>query len=267
MGKFFLSILIAFISVYESVAQLRVELMLDTIVKADEIYLDPLNQIYLINNADKSISKFNIQVRLLKKISFNQGWDHAVMDVSDPFKCILYYPGDYKILILDESLSVIASYDESELNAQSAVCHYTTDYIGIFSNNVMKLKNYEQQKSLSSEPLYQTEKSHTEFPYQLKQSNEYLYLLKPGYGILRYTNQLFEESSWTWPGIIKKMDVNGERLFYFIENDLKTFDTKYKTEEIILKDVNQLKSFAVNSDFIVVLLDDHLQIFKWNKSN
>ena len=185
------------------------------------------------------------------------------MDVSDPFKCFLYYPGDYKILILDESLSVIASYDESELNVQSVVCHYTTDYIGIFSNNVLKLKNYEQQKSLSSEPLYQSETSHTEYPYQLKQSNEYIYLLKPGFGISRFTNQLFEESSWKMPDIIKKMDVTGERLFYFSNAYLITFDTKLKMEEIILKEVDQFKSFAVNSQYLLILLENQLRLFKW----
>lgn len=263
MGKFFLNIILACISIHTGVAQLKTELVLDTMLHADNVYLDPLNQIYLINNSEKSIAKFNIGFQLMKKISFNQGWDQAVMDVSDPFKSILYYPGDYKILILDESLSVISAYDESDLNAQSAVCHFTTNYIAIFSNNLLKLKNYEQQKSLSSEPLYYIQTNNTQDPFQLKQSNEYLYLLRPGYGISRFTNQLFEEQSWTFPGHIKKMDVTGERIFYAQENELITFDTKFKTEALILKEEYLIKSFAINSEYIVLLNDNHLKLMKW----
>ena len=262
MEKLFLNILIIILAVCKMPAQVKQDLILDTLIQADEVYLDPLNHLYLINNAEKSIGKFDLQFRMLKKISFNQGWDHAVMDVSDPFKCLLYYPGDYKILILDESLSVISSYDESELNARSAVCYFSTDYIGIYSNNILKLKNYQQQKMLGSEPLFNANSENPAFPVQLKRSNEFLYLLRPGIGISRYTNQLFQELSWL-DKLISRMDVYGDQLFYFSGSYLIKLDTKSRMEEIILKETTQLKSFAVNSEFIIVMDGNHLKLMKW----
>jgi hypothetical protein len=262
MEKYFLNILFVFFSIEILSAQQLQNFLLDTVIKADEVYLDPVNQIYVINNSDKSITKYDLHFKMLKRISFNQGWDHAVMDVSDPFKSILFYPGDYKISVLDESLSIIASYNESELNDQSTVCQFSTDYIGLFSNNVLKLKNYEQQIVISSEPLFNVETVHLPYPHQLKQSNEYLYLLRPGIGILRYTNQLFEEKKWL-NATATKMDVTGDQLFYISDHDLIKFDTNFKTEEIILKAEMHLKSFAVNSSYLVYLTDDHLKIIKW----
>lgn len=261
MEKYFLNFILFCLWFTGISAQGLERVITDTILKADEVYLDPLNQIYVVNNNEKSISKYNLSLRLLKSISFKQGWDQAVLDVSDPFKCLLYYPGDYKILVLDESLAVISSYDESELNAQSTICHFSTDYIALFSNNVLKLKNYEQQISVSSEPLFNIDTIHTQYPFQLKQSNEYLYLLRPSIGISRYNNQLFEENKWL-NSKISKMDVSGDQLFYLSENELIRFDTKYKSEEVILKGNAPIRSFAVNPDYLVWLENEHLKLMK-----
>jgi hypothetical protein len=261
MGKRILNLFPILFLMYSGFSQVKPALILDTTILADAIYLDALNQVYLIHYGEKSITKYNLQFKELKKTSFNKGWDHAVMDVSDPFKCLLYYPGDFKIFVLDESLSTIASYDESELNALSAVCHFTTDYIALFSNNILKLKNYEQKETVSSDPLFETTAGRSQFPYQLKQSNEYLYLLRPEIGVSRYTNQLFEEKSWLIPAV-KKMDVNGEQLYYLTNNELIKHDTKTKTETVIYNQEAEIKSFAVNAEFIVVLIDDHIKVYR-----
>lgn len=263
-GKFILNVLLIFVLFSGICAQQIQEPVHDILIRADDVYLDPLNHIYLINNEEKSITKYDLNLVLLKRISFNQGWDHAVMDVSDPFKIILYYPGDYKIFVLDESLAIIASYDESELNSHSAVGHFTTDYLAIFSNNILKLKNYEQQKIISSEPLFDLQTEQAQYPYQLKQSNEYLYLLRPGIGISRYNNQLFEEKSWN-NTMTTKMDVVGDQLFYYSDGELIKFDTNVKKEDILVKKDAVLKSFSVNSTYIALLLESKLRLIRWDR--
>ena len=264
MAKFILSragILFFISTLY---AQNTPVLLLDTFLPADKIYLDPLDQIYLINDHEKRITKCDIQLRVLKKISFNRGWDQALLDVSDPFKCILYYPGDHKILILDESLSSIGTYDEPELNMESSVCHYSTNFLGIYSNNSIKIKNYEEQKIISSDPLLNYDINLTDYHSQLKYSNAHFYLLRSGIGVTRYNHQLFEDQVWL-DDRIEKIDVYSDLLFYQIGSQIFKSGGLSKTEELVLKTTGKIKFFTVNREYLIWLEEDRLKMVHWTK--
>lgn len=243
-------------------AQTSLVRLWDTSCYADAVYLDPINQVYAVYNQDKRIIKYNLQFKILKQVSFNQGLDHAILDVSDPFKCILYYPGDYKIFILDESLAVISTYDEPELNSQSVVCHYSTDQIGIFSNYGLKIKNYAQQKVLNSAPVFNQPGHTSDFPFRLKQSKDYLYLLRPGIGISKYNHQLFEEKTWL-NSTAENLDVSDDEIYYTQKNVIIRLNTKWMTEEIILKTESPILFFSVNAENLLLLSDHRLQLYQW----
>jgi hypothetical protein len=256
MQKFILSLILSFIGFS---LQAQHNILLDTMIHGDAVYLDPLNQIYIINDKEKSITKFKLPFQFLKRTGFNQGWDRAIMDVSDPFKSILYYPGDFKIRILDESLAEISMYDESELNSESAVSHFTTDYIAIYSNNFLKLKNYAQQKTISSDRLSDFHSEKIFVSTLLKQSDEYLYLLKPGSGITRYTNQLFEDLNWLIPDV-EQFDVNGDDIYYLKQGEIIKLNASTADYHIMWKGLADVHGFAANSQYIVVLNGDRLQM-------
>lgn len=262
MGNFIHSLLtllffVSFLNSQES----RVRI-LDTLIPADKIYIDPLNQIYLVNDHEKSITKYNIQLQVLKKISFNRGWDQALMDVSDPFKCILFYPGDQKIVILDESLAVIGSYDEPELLLESTVCQYSTNYIGIYSNNILKLKNYQEQKVISSAPLLNYDINSSKLYSQLKHSNSYFYLLRSGIGVNRFNIQLFEDQFWL-DDRIEKIDVYNNLLFYQTGSEIFKSDVQTKNEELVVKTSGNIKFFAVNQRYLVWIEGNRIKVVIW----
>ena len=263
MGKFILNYFILFFTASHLYAQQQYELILDTVFQANEIYLDPLNNLYLVNDTEKSIAKCDMNLNVLKKISFNRGWDQALMDVSDPFKCILFYPGDYKIVLLDESLSIIGSYEEPELNLESAVCQFSTDVIGLFSNNVLKLKNYQDQKIIYSDPINDDRRQDVRIQSQLKHHNSYLYLLRTGIGIIRFNNLLFEDKRWLNPKI-EKVDIFGDALFYLEGNQIMKSDLKTQVETLIINSSKAIHSFAVNREYLVWLEGSRLRIIRWN---
>jgi hypothetical protein len=238
----------------------QAKIILDTPVLADQLYLDPLNQIYLVHNSEKRVSKYSIHFEHLKTTSFRKGWDRALLDVSDPFKCLLYYPGDYKIYVLDESLATISAFEESELNSDSRICHFSTNIIGLYSNNYLKLKNYNQPWSISSDLLRIQGTNDYTFENKLKKSDQYLYLFISGKGIYRFTNQLFQDQFWVLPDI-RFMDIRGDRIIMYKQGSIIEMDTRKKIEKELLPDVGELKCMAANSDYIILLLEGRLLVF------
>ncbi len=261
MARFILNLISGILIINSLVSQKGPESVLDTLVAADQVYIDPLNQLYLVNHTDKSIAKYSLQFELLKRISYNKGWDQAILDVSDPFKCLLFYPGDFKIYILDESLAQLSSYEESELNFTSRICHFSTDKIGLFSNNVLKLKSFQQTGSISSDLLQIPNSQKVNLSNKLKKSNEYLYLFIAGQGIYRFTQQLFEDRRWINPEI-QLMDVSGETIFYLENDQLVEINTRTKSQKLLFSQSSQLKSLAVNADYLVLLYEKRMSVYR-----
>lgn len=236
-------------------------LVLNLKVEANAIYLDHLNQIYLLDKKQHSISKFDISWNLLAKTSFKQGWDQAHLDVSDPFKILMFYPGDYKIRMLDNQLNEIGSFEDSDLNEQATVCYYSTNQIVIYSNKILKLKNYVDHTEIQSALILQSNsQTIAGFP-QLIQRNGFIYLFQPGIGISRFTQQLFEDKTWNFNSI-QAVKVDENSIFGVEGIKLLQIDQVNLQETLIYSFTDDAISFAVNSKYIVVLDGTNLKVFE-----
>ncbi|MEI2694964.1 MAG: hypothetical protein V9E90_07835 [Saprospiraceae bacterium] len=237
------------------------KLVMEQKVEANTVYLDHLNQIYLLNKTEHSISKYDISLNLVSKTSFKQGWDQAHLDVSDPFKILMFYPGDYKIRMLDAQLNEIGSYEEPDLNEQAAVCYYSTDQIAIYSNKILKLKNYLDGTEVQSALIIQTvSNDHTGLP-KLIQSNGFIYLFQPGIGVTRFTQQLFEDKSWKY-NAMGSVSVVGNYLYGIEGTKLLQIETVSLKENLIYSFTEPAISFAVNSKYAVILDGINLRVFE-----
>lgn len=250
--------LVFFLIQFQLVSQ---KLVLDLKIEANTVYLDHLNQIYLLNKKEHSISKFNISWDLLSKTSFKQGWDQAHLDVSDPFKILMYYPGDYKIRMLDAQLNEISSFEDADLNEQAAVCYYSTDQIAIYSNKILKLKNYIDRTELQSALILQSDsKTKVGLP-KLIQNNGFIYLFQPGIGISRFTQQLFEDKTWNFNSI-RAATVVGNSLYGVEGIKLLQIELVSMLETLIYSFAEDAISFAINSKYAVVLDGINLRVFE-----
>jgi len=258
MLRFQLINLLVFLIQFHGMGQ---KLVMEQKVDANTVYLDHLNQIYLLDKKEHSISKYDISWNLLSKTSFKQGWDQALLDVSDPFKILMFYPGDYKIRMLDAQLNEIGSYEESDLNEQAAVCYYSTDQIAIYSNKILKLKNYLDGTEVQSALIIQSvNNDHTGLP-KLIQSNGFIYLFQPGIGVTRFTQQLFEDKSWKY-NAMGAVSVVGNYLYGIEGTKLLQIETVSLKENLIYSFTEPGISFAVNSKYAVILDGINLKVFE-----
>lgn len=233
-------------------------LVLEKRLNADAIYLDHLNQIYLLNKKEHTISKYELKGKLLNQTSFKQGWDQAQLDVSDPFKIVMYYPGDFKIRLLDAQLSEIGSFDDTDLNEQAAVCYYTTDQIAVYSNSILKLKNFREATEILSARILQPDNLPVSGHPQLFQSNGFIYLFFPGVGISRFTQLLFEDKRWQLNST--QAAVVGDFLYYIDGNKLFQLEAISMAETLKYTFTENAGCFAVNTKFLVVLDGSYLKV-------
>lgn len=250
--------LFVFLIQFHGMAQ---KLVMEQKVDANTVYLDHLNQIYLLDKKEHSISKYDISWKLLSKTSFKQGWDQALLDVSDPFKILMFYPGDYKIRMLDAHLNEIGSYEEPDLNEQAAVCYYSTDQIAIYTNKILKLKNYLDGSEVQSVLLIQSANNdHAGLP-KLIQSNGFIYLFQPGLGVTRFNQQLFEDKTWKYSSLYA-VSVVGNYLYGIEGMNLLQIEPVSLKESLIYSFTQHTISFAVNSKYAVILDGIHLKVFE-----
>ncbi|MCC6754701.1 MAG: hypothetical protein IT266_12035 [Saprospiraceae bacterium] len=192
--------------------------VIDTPVAAASVVLDPLDNIYLLNAVDKSISRFTPDYKLLARATFQEGWDLLRLDAGDPFKLLLYYPGAFRIAVLDAQLSTIIQVDEPKLGDQSLVCHYDGNSYVLFDGATLQIQQIGNPRTQPMPYRLPDPMQRTPPGSRLKKDGEYIYLFRPGNGLRRFTNNLFENRSWVDPQIMHA-DVDGQFLYF----------VKYKT--------------------------------------
>ncbi len=231
--------------------------------EGDRVYADPLNQFYILNHRERSLSKLDVHLNLIKKTSFKQSWDLIQLDVSDPFKILLFYPGNYKLEVIDGNLEVIARFDEIELNSEACAAYFSTNQIIIYSNGQIKLKDYLNHSEIQSALIDQPQANDLHKKNQIKRSNSYIYLFQESYGVRRFTDQLFEDKSWMMKNI-RSIDLSNQNLFFEEDNQLIRFSLENQMQQKIYQFKERKHSYSVNGNYLIILDGNQLLLYLLN---
>ncbi|MBK9108597.1 MAG: hypothetical protein IPM92_09575 [Saprospiraceae bacterium] len=244
---------------YSPVQAQELKLLLDTFVEADLVQLDPLGNIYLINQSDKTLQKFNPEFVHLFSISIQNNWENARLDVSDPFKIILYYPGDYKIQLLDAQLSLLQTINAPDLNEKAAIGHYDSDRFIIYDGNNLAIQNYKTGKTENStfSGLFSSMDAKD---VSLKKLKNYIYFIQKKLSIVVYTNQLFEAKKWT-DSDMEMADVNEHFIFKLKNNTIFGFNQINYTETELYTAKNIISAFAISNQKMLILEGNRLKLW------
>lgn len=244
---------------YSPVQLQELKLLLDTLVEADHIQLDPLGNIYLLKQSDKTLQKFDPEFKNLYSISFQNNWNNARLDVSDPFKIILYYPGDFKIHLLDAQLSLLQSIDATDLNEKAAIGHYDSDRFIIYDGNNLSIQNYKTGKTENStfSGLFSSADA---MEVTLKKSKNNIYFIRKKSGIIVYTNQLFEEQKWT-DTEMEMADLYDHFILKLKNNIIFGFNRINYTETILYTAINRITSFSTMNHKMALLEGNRLKLW------
>ena len=198
------------------------------------IEVDKMKQLYLIENAH-TLLKYNSEGELLYQFNENSLGELSYIDVSNPFRILVYYNDYATVLFLDRTLSEIQRHDLSDLDIPEvrALGTASDNNIWIFDNNTYTLKKVNSQNKVVAESsdlsLLLTEALD---PNRLIESNSRVYLNSPNLGILVF--DVFGNYIKTIEILnLDYFQVYEEQIFYVEDKKFKTYHLlSFFTKEI-----------------------------------
>ena len=143
--------------------------------------VDKMQQLYLLIG-DNDLQKYDVNGTLLCRFNENNLGPISYVDVSNPFRILVYYDDYTTVIFLDRTLSEIQRNDLSDLDLPQveALGTASDNNLWLFDNNTYTLKKLDQSNEvlvesldlnlLLTEPLY---------PVRLLEANNRVYLNSP----------------------------------------------------------------------------------------
>jgi hypothetical protein len=150
------------------------------------IEVDKMKQLYLIEDSH-TLLKYNPNGELLSQFNENSLGEISYIDVSNPFRILVYYNDYATVLFLDRTLSEIQRHDLSDLDIPEvrALGTASDNNTWIFDNNTYTLKKINGQNEVVAESSdLSLLLSDALDPNRLIEANARVYLNSPNLGIL-----------------------------------------------------------------------------------
>jgi len=180
------AVLFCFLAALCSATALDSLILVDSFsTKADRLYADPLGSFYLVEK-NRSIEKFSASGKFLFRYSNNRLGDIGWMDTNDPFRLQLYFPEFRKLVLLDNDLSSLESYDLMALGLYDhpgVGLSYDNNF-WLFDNNTGQIKKINKRGELlleSDNIFYNVKQSPS--PSRVVETKKYVLLMDEHQGI------------------------------------------------------------------------------------
>lgn len=226
-------------------------------IKSDQIYLDHLNQLYVIQSQDHLILKFDDQFQIKKESSSSFYAEPLFMSVVDPMKIILYIPSFSNVQILNSDLTLLSDEYYQQFNSESAITHYSNQSLCYFSNGKITLKNTIDNRLIESENIYYNRSKELKLT-EIKSNGKDIYLLIPGAGLWHF-NEFLKLEHFMNDSTIEHIDLYENKLFISKHDQLEILNLKSQVQKI--KFSFPILSFSVNKNYL--LLADKNKIIRY----
>lgn len=264
MLKALYTILLFFISF--GLNQMELVLEREYNYSCDYIKTDQLNNLYLINKSEiKKLDK-NGQIT---RFSNNLFGDISILDISDPFKILIYNKDFNKIQYLDHTLAPISDLiflDELAYYNVQSICQSVKGGFWIFDKNLAQIFYIDQdiktkQKSVQLSELVDVNEEYNEV--FMLEKNDYIYLGIEKQGVLLFDS--YGTYIKTFPLIdISSFQVIGKNIIYFAENELILYHTETFNKEKLDLPAQDIKDARIEGNTIYTQGQNKISVFRVN---
>lgn len=259
MVSFFFSIFLSFSSI--AYAQDYTFKPLKTISKRTRwMEVDKMKHLYLIEN-DHTVLKYSPDGELLYQFNENGLGQISYIDISNPFRILLYFDDYATVIFLDRTLSEIQRHDLSELDIPQvqALGTASDNNIWVFDNNSYTLKKVDSQNQVVVESTdLSLLLSEALDPNRLLEVETRVYLNSPNLGILVFD---------VFGNYIKTINI--PKLDYFQLYEGQIFyveDKKFKTYHLLSFQTKEIKLPVIEDNLEqLCIAQEHLYIKYPNK--
>lgn len=236
------------------------------ISKNQHFLIDKMGNIYIYDT--KTISFYNQSLE--KQYTYNEkslASEISYIDISNPFKILVYYKDIYTLVFLDNTLSKIGIPIKLEsIGLEQSVIAASSNNNGFWvfekkNNELIKIDQslHEIQKSSNINQLLNSAIN----PVFLIEQNENVFLCDPLLGILMF--DLYGTYLKTLPlKNINSFQVIGEHIFYHNDNKLKSYNFRSFAEKSIPLPVKSAETSCFGQQKIYLINAGNLEIYSVN---
>ncbi len=235
--------------------------------KADFFTSDQLGNLYIIKNTE--LKKVDFENNQEKNYSNSLFGKISTVDVSDPFKTLLFYKDFNKIVFLDKNLSEIISpiiLDDLGYYNVLSVCQSVNGGFWLFDQSLSQLvyidKNLNTVKKSSqlSDLLRQNIEQKQVF---MLEKNDYIYLGINGEGVLLFDN--YGTYLKTFPLLNSGgFQVSNGIISYYKKGELYFYNTNNFTENHITLPKHDCIQVRIENKRLFMQTKEKIFIYQWN---
>jgi len=243
-----------------------IRLVKDLAISSSFFSTDKLGQFYIVND-DEQLIKYNSNGDSLFQFNNHQNGELAMVDPTDPFNVLLYYPEFMKVVTLDRTLSPTSEYDLYDLDIVDvpAIGMSNDNNIWIYDNTSFTLKKINRNGKLivESENLSFQLKTWLQPTFILERGN-FVFVNDPFQGIFIF--DLFGKYIKTleFKGL-EDFQVENDNIIYQHDSTLHAFDMSTLNEIVIPLpiEVSDEDQVQVQKDFIFVRKGERVLVYQF----
>ena len=258
-----LSILIN--TVFSVQQQAEIKLQQEININVENFTVDPLGYLYIINRTE--LKKIELETNKERNFSTILSGEIYSVDVSDPFRTLLFYKDFNRIEWLDKNLSSIVSsisLDDLGYYQVAAVCQSVNGGFWLFDQSLHQIVYIDKNLKTINKSVQLSEmidqNSDTDQVYMLEK-NDYIYL-----GINSKEILLFDSYGTyikTFPINYKeKFQVNNGTIIYYNGESLNFYNTDSYTEEKITLPEQNTEQIIFENKRIFIQTKEKITIYQ-----
>jgi hypothetical protein len=260
----YLYTIIATLFITRANAQLNFTLERTQTVSGTKLYVDNLQNVYVIN--DNEIFKYKPDGKLFNRYSNKSLGKVTLIDVSNPLKMLLFYKDFSRIVYLDNTLTENGSavfLDENDLELATLACSSYDNGLWVYTTQNFRLVRFRQDLTTSVD--VKNINNFVNFgiqPNYLIEREGQVYMNDSTLGVVVF--DIFGTYYKTVPiKGLDKIEVSNNKIFYLKGDKLGVYDMKtFEDFEITLPSTGKAIDFNINENKLYVLKDGKLEVYK-----
>ena len=188
-----------------------------------------------------------------------------IVDISNPFKILVYYKNYNRLLFLNNQLSIIGQeifLDNLQLFNIDAICSSSFGGFWIYDNNIKKIKHISNSLIISNESISLINiLPDNEYPYFLTEKNNSVYLGYKSKGIFVFNNSLKFIRLLPILSDIKPV-IEQNKIFYLANDSIFEYDMNYAEKNFLMSWDKQTSNIGKNGNKLYLYSENNLYIFK-----
>ena len=233
-------------------------------VKANSISVDNFSNFYAVG--DNQILKFDRDGKFMVRFEEVKNGKIGSVDVTNPFKLLVYYPDFMNAVILDKFLTYLVSYSFFDLGYQSvtAVGSSADGYLWFYDATDYTLKKIDATGNvqLKSQPVNQLIDKVIS-PNFILEKNGQVFVNDPTLGILVFDNFGAYYKTIPIKGL-QKFHILQEQVIYYQDDKLRSYNpVTFDAKMISLPDTTNVLQAVIEKNRIAILKSDRIDFYRY----